>query len=166
MASISQVQVIDRNALGERGEAILKVLLLTPHGGAPLFRLAHLGEKWPTVDYLVELVGKPGNFLFLQVKTTQDGVQKNGRLRVGVDKEKYNDLALFRIPKYIVGVNSETEDAYICAVTRSTDRKLSSLVTSHSLKKKGIRRLLFREVARFWKDLGGRRFRFSALSDK
>jgi hypothetical protein len=157
---------VDANSIGERGEAILKVVLLTLHGTRPLFRLAHLGEKWPAVDYLVELFGRPGHFFLIQVKTTQKGVQRNGRLKVRLEQKKYNALASIPVPRYVVGIDNVSEEAYICAVTIPLDRQRSSLSTAHSLRLTSTRRMVAREVASFWKGVGRNRFRTSALLDK
>lgn len=49
---------ISTDALGDRGEAIFRVLITefdTPAG--PIFRPYFLGEKWPVVDFIVELMG-------------------------------------------------------------------------------------------------------------
>jgi hypothetical protein len=56
----------------------------------PYFRPRFLGDKSPTFDFLVELVGAEKSFFFVQVKTTQLGYRgaKNARrLRVSVDRE-------------------------------------------------------------------------------
>jgi Domain of unknown function (DUF4365) len=156
---------IDRNSLGDRGESILAVALLTFHGNAPLFRLAHLGAKWPTADYAVELVAKPGRFFLIQVKTTQKGMQKNRRLQIQVVKAKYNALASTPVPRYVVGVDNDKEDAFICAATKLRQRQISSLTTAHSLKLPETRRLLFEEVDAFWTAVGRKHFNSSAFTD-
>jgi len=157
---------LDRNLLGDRGESILKFVLLTFHGKAPLFRPADLGGKWPVADYVVELLGKPGRFFLIQVKSTQRGIQKNGRLRIQVGMDKYNALASTTVPRYIVGIDDAKEDAYICAARTCRTSQLSSLTTAHSLKLPQTRRILFEEVDAFWKAVGRKHFSSSAFSDK
>ena len=67
-----------KDDIGNRGEAIFELRMTDPHGpgGDPLFRPYHLGEKFPTLDYLVELVGLPAGrvgYFFAQVKSTGKG---------------------------------------------------------------------------------------------
>jgi len=61
-----------RDVTGFRGEKIVE-LCLTDYKTfpEPLFRPAHLGEKWPAIDYLVELTSIPGRrlYFFAQVKS-------------------------------------------------------------------------------------------------
>jgi hypothetical protein len=156
---------IDTNSLGDRGESILAVALLTLHGKKPLFRPAHLGAKWPTADYVVELMGKPGRFFLVQVKATRRGFLKNGRLGIQVRKDKFNLLASTLVPRYVVGVDDVKEDVFICAAATRRKKHLSSLTTSHSLKSKSIRRLLFNEVDAFWKSIDRKRFVGGAFAD-
>jgi len=72
----------DSNALGDRGESLFFLAATAFHGARPLFRPAALGSKWPTADYAVELVGRPGQFFLVQVKTTRQGYTAGGRLRI------------------------------------------------------------------------------------
>jgi hypothetical protein len=68
---------VDRNLIGARGERIAMNLLTRAHGRAePFFRPTFLGEKYPAVEFFVELIGAPGNqvaFFFAQVKATRRG---------------------------------------------------------------------------------------------
>lgn len=157
---------LETNLLGDRGESILSWVLLTFHGKAPLFRPAHLGGKWPVADYAIELFGKPGRFFLIQVKATQRGIQRNGRLRIQVDRAKYNALASTAVPRYIVGIDDTKEDVFICAARTCRTSQLSSLTTAHSLKSPQTRRMLFKEVDAFWKAVGRKHFSASAFSDR
>src|SRR5262245_19984595 len=82
-----------QDVIGDRGEA-LGFLALTERYGRkePYFRPYYLGQKFPTVDFIVELInpgrGKP--FFFVQVKTTSLGyttARTGRRLRVHVSQE-------------------------------------------------------------------------------
>lgn len=157
---------LDTNSLGDRGESILAVALLTLHGREPLFRPAHLGAKWPTADYVVELYGKPGRFFLVQVKATQQGLQKNGRLQIQVSRDKYNILASTPVPRYIVGIDNAKENVYICAAAARRRKQLSSLTTAYSLKLADTRVALFREVNSFWKAVGRGHFSSSAFPNR
>ena len=61
------------NVIGERGEKIVELCLTEfENFRAPLFRLTHLGDKWPIADYYVEVTTVTGKrpFFFLQAKAT------------------------------------------------------------------------------------------------
>lgn len=67
---------VDRDALGQRGEAIFNVLMTEMDSlSGPTFRPYFLGDKWPIVDFIVELVGAGAAtpYFFVQVKTTRAG---------------------------------------------------------------------------------------------
>lgn len=68
---------VNQDAIGARGEAIVTNLLTRRHGrDGPLFRPQFLGEKYPAIDFSVELVGVAGDhtpFFFPQAKTTATG---------------------------------------------------------------------------------------------
>jgi len=76
-------------AIGVRGEGIFASIMTKFHGILPLFRRPiHMGEKWPSVDYICELNGpwktvRP--FFFVQVKATNNGYTRVAqRLKVGI----------------------------------------------------------------------------------
>ena len=67
--------------IGNRGEAVFRVRITDPYGPrkSPLFRAYHLGEKFPTLDFLIELVGLPTGrvaYFFVQVKATTRGLTR------------------------------------------------------------------------------------------
>lgn len=62
--------------IGNRGQAICELLLTElDNRGYPLFKPQFLGDKWRTVDLLVELEGRHAAvpFFFVQVKATTQG---------------------------------------------------------------------------------------------
>jgi hypothetical protein len=97
------------DVLGERGEAIAK-LRLTDFPG-PLFRPAFLGDKWPAVDCLVQLVGLGDRtpFFLAQVKATRKPPTRTGRLPVRISKEQVAALLAFPVPCYLIGVDERIE---------------------------------------------------------
>jgi hypothetical protein len=86
------------NAVGDRGENIFE-LAITDYSQfpRPLFRPAFLGDKWPALDYLVELTGVRGMtpIFFVQVKATAATIVGN-QLPVALPPKKRQ--ALVRIP--------------------------------------------------------------------
>lgn len=68
------------DSIGQRGESIFYVVLTRLYGrSTPIFRPQFLGDKWPTVDFIVELTNYSGDiipYFFVQVKTTREGYTK------------------------------------------------------------------------------------------
>jgi hypothetical protein len=114
-----------------------------------LFRPAHLGDKWAVADYAIELVNSTGKFFLVQVKSTQVGCTRDGRLRVAVSADRYARLSGSWLPSHIVGVDDPLEEAYICA-TSPRAGGLGSLTTRHSLRDPEVRQQLNDEVDAFW----------------
>src|SRR5258708_1657198 len=108
------------NFLGDRGEALFESVMTTFHGARPLFRRPRfLGERWPLVDYVCELLGpwkRQTPFFFVQVKTTSLGYTTHQhRLKVRISKERAVGLASYKAPVYLAGVDATTERIYIIA---------------------------------------------------
>src|SRR4051794_27024176 len=104
-----------KDDIGNRGEAIFKVRITDPHGPRkePLFRPYPLGEKFPTLDFLVELVGvRAGRvaYFFAQVKATTRGLTRRPpvRLNVRVSQEDIDRMLIYPGPTYVVGIDSQT----------------------------------------------------------
>jgi hypothetical protein len=141
------------NAIGDRGEAIFASIMTKFHGSMPLFRRpVFLGEKWPFVDYLCELIGpwkavRP--FFVVQVKATMRGYTRaDGRLRVAISAERAKALQSFRVPAYLVGVDAIDEKVFIVGAAGHV-ASLSSMHTGVELDTSG-RRQLWEDVRRFW----------------
>lgn len=127
-----------------------------PHGlnQEPLFRPYHLGEKFPTLDFLVELVGLPAGtvaYFFAQVKATNQGLTKNPpvRLRIGVSQDDIDRMLIYPGPTYVVGVDSQTERAYIASVNGTAMKRIQGLPAAHPLDAANMR-TLWQEVEGYW----------------
>ncbi|MDQ2688369.1 MAG: DUF4365 domain-containing protein [Armatimonadota bacterium] len=144
--------LINKDSLGERGEAIFR-LLITEFDGAsrPMFRPYFLGDKWPAVDFIVELIGVSTAvpYFFVQVKATRSGyTQRRSRLKVKVDAGDVAALAAHPAPTYIVGIDEEAKVGFlVSAKGRSTN--LSSVSTQFPINAAN-RRLLWEEVKDYW----------------
>src|SRR5262245_10445272 len=108
------------NLIGERGESIFE-LAITDYRmfKKPLFKPGFLGEKWPTIDYYVELLGVANSspFFFAQVKSTTNKLKTNATtIKISADRKKCELLFNLPGPTYIVGVHEPTEKAYIVSV--------------------------------------------------
>jgi hypothetical protein len=142
------------NLIGDRGERIFE-LAITDYTQfkKPLFRPGFLGEKWPTIDYYVELLGVRGYspFFFAQIKATTEPIsEKAERLEINVSHKKC-DL-LFRVPgpTYIVGVNEPNKKAYILSMHEQPGRGVYSIPVKYELTPDNLT-ILHKEVCDFWK---------------
>ena len=69
---------MSKEDIGDRGQAMFVVVMTELCGrNEPYFRPRFLGDKFPTFDYLLELVDSPGYFFLVQVKTTTQGFMLN-----------------------------------------------------------------------------------------
>jgi hypothetical protein len=143
-----------QDALGQRGEALFTILMTAfEPGEQPLFRPQFLGDKWPYIDFFVELLGhddiKP--FFFVQVKTTRQGYTKRQhRLKIGVAEDKILGLVAYPAPTYLVGIDEWQERGYILSVNGEMLSSLSSMSTQFPIDIAN-RENLWQEVSSFWK---------------
>ncbi|MEA5567091.1 DUF4365 domain-containing protein [Anabaena sp. UHCC 0399] len=142
-----------RDALGERGEALFKLLITEFHSDAgPIFKPQFLGDKWQYIDFIVELVGT-GSYIpyfFVQVKTTRKGYTKKlNRLKIQVKEQSVIGLASYPAPTYIVGIDEINETGYIVSANGENLKSLSSLSTNFLINKQN-RQILWNEVNNFW----------------
>ena len=142
----------DRNAVGDRGESIFHSRI-TEHY---MFNVYFLGEKAPIVDFLLEIRDeKKPYYCIVQVKSTEQGYDAMGNLKVRVPKKKYTALYKRPLPTYVAGVDIPTETVYLCPAfgdktyVRSVPRKNS---LKHSRKVTTLRtlNLLKQDVINYW----------------
>ena len=147
------------NEVGARGEWICLLKLTSFHEDAQLFRPVFLGDKWPSADVLAEVVeptpgGRRGFFL-AQVKTSREGYQPNGRLKIsGTAREKVAALAAYPVPTYILGVDEPHARVYIVAV-QGNFAGMSSISHEYELTRERLVALRD-EVHAFWDGLSSR----------
>jgi len=146
-----------RDTISQRGEALFFVILTKLYGRTrPLFKPQFLGDKWPTVDFIVELVdysSKVVPYFFVQVKTTQQGyTKKDKRLKIQVSARDARRLASFPAPTYVVGIDEVNEVAYITSANGKPQYGLKSLSTQFPINKQ-TQNALHEEVEQFWRDL-------------
>jgi hypothetical protein len=141
------------NELGQRGEALFYVLITKSYGRArPIFRPQFLGDKWPLVDFIVELVdaGKITPYFFVQVKTTRDGyTQRNNRLKVKVNGEDMRRLASYPAPTYIIGIDEIMEVGYIVSANGEWMNSIPNMSIDFPINKINQDQL-WDEVNSFW----------------
>jgi hypothetical protein len=146
--------VTDTDSIGVRGEAILTVALTEPVSGKIIFRPSFLGDKWPLADVVVELVDGPtaGAFFMIQSKATTLGYTKNAprRIRAAIKKVHLVGLAKFKIPTYVVGINSVDRRAFLVSTIGAHHKGASSLICAYEIDEVVLKGL-WDEVADFWK---------------
>src|SRR5262245_31779259 len=106
------------HAVGDRGESIFE-LAITDYSQftRPLFRPAYFTDRWPAVDFVVELTGvrQFTPLLFAQVKSTTQPLA-GANITVELPPAKKAALARLPGPTYVVGVHEPTRRTFIRAV--------------------------------------------------
>ncbi len=149
------------NELGQRGEFLFSTIITRFYGrDTPIFRPYFLGDKWPLVDFVVELLnaGDVTPYFFAQVKTTRSGYTKiDKRLRVHIRWDDMRKLALYPAPTYIVGIDDVWEEGYIISANGEWLSRMSSFPTTFPLNEPN-QIILWEEVKEFWTTGRLRRF--------
>lgn len=107
--------------IGERGQWLFCLLMtrICPGRNEPFFCPRFLGDRFPTFDYLVELVGAEAYFFFVQVKATQRGYRHGRgarRLRVNVSRGDVQRMVASPVPAYVVGIDEPRERGYVLSM--------------------------------------------------
>lgn len=140
---------------GFRGEKIVE-LCLTNHESfpGPLFLPAFLGEKWPAIDFYVELTSIKNQrpYFFVQTKSTSAPIRPNAK-QLGISTKKADVPRLLRIPgpTYIFGVHEPSQRVFVRAVHAGIQIKsINSIPLSNELNSANLVALQD-EVRDFWK---------------
>lgn len=142
---------------GDIGELVASLDLSRPvmgHYKRPLFKPSHLGGKYPTVDFIVDILApnsESKGFFFVQVKATEEAINAARRLPVSVTTEKFNKLVTVPVPTYLIGVDRRNEQSYIVTACRRRNARVSSIITDYSLKDDSVKISLYKEVVQYWK---------------
>jgi hypothetical protein len=144
-----------RDVTGSRGEKILE-LWLTDYKEfrGPLFRPGFLSEKWPTIDFYVELraVRKRKPYFFAQAKATTTAL--SGGLRISTKRKDIELLLRIPGPTYIFGIHEPSKRVFVQSVHTGTPlRAITRIPLSQELTRKKFR-VLHKEVREFWKTNG------------
>jgi hypothetical protein len=136
------------DVIGNRGESIFELAITEyENRSSPLFRPAFVGEKWPAVDYYVELHGARGVF-FAQVKATAEPLGVNS-ISVRLKREKRDALARLPDPTYLVGVHEPSRRCFIRSIDRSSRTGVTSILLANELNAANLQ-TLFDEIKAFW----------------
>lgn len=145
------------NAVGDFGEILAQAHFSRPVRGKyrrPLFRASHLGEKYPVVDFIVDILDPNEDslgFFFVQVKATNAAKPKAKTLAVKIELPKYNRLAQIPAPTFLVGVDVDAEQVYLVCAARTEKKAFSSICKKFDLKDDNVRVALYNEVKEYWK---------------
>jgi hypothetical protein len=140
--------------IGDRGQWLCALLLsrLCPGRTDAYFRPYFFGDKFPTSDFLVTLVGHAAHYFFVQVKSTRQGYrQEHGerRLRVNVSNHDVRRLVALPAPAYVAGIDEVQEIGYLLSMNEPRTTGLGGLPTRHPLNCENLARL-WQEVHDFW----------------
>jgi hypothetical protein len=143
-----------QDVTGFRGEKIVELRLtdysVFPH---PLFRAAFLGDKWPAVDFYVELIGVRGRrpyFLVQSKATARNLLPSAGSLRISSKKTEVARLLQIPGPTYILGVHEPSQRVFAKSVHMGIPVKpITRIQLTHELNPANLRRL-YDEVRDYW----------------
>ena len=146
------------NVIGNRGEGIIE-LRLTDYKAfnGPLFLPAFLGEKWPTIDFYVELEKVPGSrpYFFVQAKSTTSKLSSDG-IRVSMKKQDITKLLKVPGPTYILAVHEPSTRVFVRSVHDGTPVKaIGPIPLQHELTDANLQ-ALHDEVRKFWINKGSK----------
>jgi hypothetical protein len=146
-----------KNELGQRGENLFSIIITRFYGRSqPIFRPQFLGDKWPTSDFIVELIEDTISvtpYFFVQVKTTRQGYDAQHRLKVRISAEGMQKLASLPAPTYVVGIDDLNEQGYIISANGEYSESVTSMSTEYPLNKH-FQDVLWEEVKNYWERLG------------
>lgn len=141
------------NKIGKRGESIFSTIVGrdVPSKGY-LLDPVFLGDKFPTVDFYVDLLKYPKKrgFFFASVKTTTLGVNKKNKLKISVPKEEIALLSKFTVPVYLFGINEKTEEGYfISCNSLDPSKNLNGVPLLYPVNSSNVGKL-WKEVCNYW----------------
>ncbi len=150
-------KAVVRDYIGKRGEAIATSDLMKFCGHPqPYFNPHFLGEKCPTYDFLVEVLGAGASspYFLAQVKSTQTGMTRRTLdLKVALKAADVQKMVRCPIPTYLIGVDEPAERSYIVSIHGNMAGRISSIPSMYPLDCKNLK-ILRDEVVAHWKTLG------------
>jgi len=116
----------------------------------PFFRPRFLGDKYPTFDFILELVDQPEYYFFVQVKTTTQGytLTAPNRLKVQVSQADVDRMVACPAPSYVVGIDMDVGVGYLLSINEPRDH-VTSLPTTFKIDGTVLTKLAD-EVRRYW----------------
>lgn len=121
----------------------------------PLFRAMPLGDKYPTADFLVDVIGPddlPTGFFFVQVKGTTIASTTAPRIAIDVSQERFNRLVRLAAPAFLLAVDVGAERTYLTAATKPRKSAVASMSKAFPAFEDQVRIQLYQEVCAFWSE--------------
>jgi len=143
-----------QDVTGYRGEKIVE-LCLTDYSAfaAPLFRPAFLGDKWPAVDFYVELNGVRGRrpYFLIQCKSTAATLPRSAAaLAISSTKRDIRRLLQIPGPTYLLGVHEPSRRVFAKSVHSGiAARAITRIESTHELTSTNLWKL-YVEVRDYW----------------
>jgi hypothetical protein len=144
-----------QDVTGFRGEKIVELCLTDYSAFArPLFRPGFLGDKWPAVDFYVELNGvrRRRPYFLVQSKATAAHLDAQATsLRISSTQNDVARLLQMPGPTYILGVHEPSRRVFAKSVhTGIAIRGISRIQLTHELTSANLQRL-YEEVRDYWR---------------
>lgn len=147
-----------RDVTGFRGEKIVELCLTEYSAFAkPLFRPGFLGDKWPAVDFYVELNGVRGRrpYFLIQSKATSALLAATATsLNISSTRNDVKRLLQIPGPTYILGVHEPSRRVFAKSVhTGVAMRGITRIQVTHELTPANLQQL-YNEVRDYWRSTG------------
>mgnify|MGYP001031016725 CR=1 FL=1 len=144
-----------REVTGWRGEKIIELLLTDRLDfPEPLFRPGFLGDKWPAIDFYVELTAVRGKrpYFFVQAKaTTSELTERSTNIKISSKKKDIDRLLRIPGPTYIFGVHEPSQRVFFRSVhTGISVKAITRIPVSYELTSINLQKL-HDEVRDYWK---------------
>lgn len=143
-----------QDLVGYRGEKLFELAIseysMFPQ---PLFRPGFLGEKWPAIDFYIELLGVKSRtpFFFVQVKSTTDAIPVGATdLEVSLPPKKREFLFRVPGPTYLAGVHEPSKRTFLLSINARALQGAYKIPLQHELTPANLQ-ILYDEVKLFWK---------------
>ena len=146
------------NRTGQQGEyAFGDIIMRRFDRNTDYFDPRSLGEKKPTTDYYIELIGcrEFTPYFFVQVKATRRG---GNNIPVNLSHDDIRKIRSYPGPIYLVGIHltAQTATGYLLAVDRHTRGRISSIPKTFPINAENTA-ILYREVQAYWRKSHDRR---------
>jgi hypothetical protein len=144
-----------RDVVGVRGEKIVE-LCLTDYEQyqMPLFRPGFLGDKWPAIDFYVELLGsrRRNFFFFAQAKSTRRPLRAAAtHVHISSKKKDVHGLIKTPGPTYMFAVHEPSKRVFVqCVHSKTPVRAITRISVANELTPPRLK-ALHDEVSLFWR---------------
>lgn len=146
------------NIIGEAGELECSSELMNPVSGRGiLFRPIPLGSNEPTADFLVFLLSpdseEGSQFFFLQVKTTEVGLRRDGNYSYNFPSKDVLRAQAMKVPFFVCVVdrsNPNVRQIFIKGVDSKKPIGIYRVAPLYDLTSDATKIALYEEVRRIW----------------